>query len=148
MKLTNKLSTMVVVALALSACTDSVKQQTLLNGDIKELATQSNVESEASTLRIYRGGQVIAQEAIFDDSVGGDVIRVAVPTAVGQGIAHKTATDVAEIKNQAVGTPAIINNVQGAQALADAKSEQTAVSSSTQLGPCGQVSCPKLGTID
>ena len=147
MKLTNKLLAL-GAALTLSACADSVKHQTLLNGDIKELATQSNVESEASVLRIYRGGHVIAQEAIFDDSVGGDVLRSSIPTAIGQGIAYKAASDTAKIKNRAVGTPAIINHVQGAQALSNANAEQAAVSSSAQLGPCGQVNCPRLGTID
>lgn len=146
MKLTNKLILLIAVP-SLSACMgNSVKQQTLANGDIQELATLSNVESEASVLRLYRSGQVIAQEAIFDDSVGGDVIRSAVPTAIGQGIARDTAITVQGMKNDAPGSPAVINNVHGAQAVANA--EQTATVGASQVGPCGLPVCPTLGYID
>lgn len=145
MKLTNKLALLIAV-LTLAACGGSVKTQPLANGDIYELATLSNLESEASVQRIYRGNQVIAQEAIFDDSVGGDVVRAAVPTAIGQGIARNTAITVQGMKNDAPGSPAVVNNVQGAQAVANA--EQTSTVGASQVGPCGLPICPQLGSLN
>lgn len=153
MKLTNKLL-LLLAALSVSACLKSVDHVTLGNGDKYELATISNLESEGSVQRIYRGGRVIAQEAIFDDSVAGDVVRSAVPVGIAQVGQHLTATKVAKIKaNGTVAGPQNVFTVNGgsggtAQAIStsDSASTSSANQKSQKLGPCGQPSCPQLGS--
>ena len=148
MKLTNKLALLVAV-ISLSACMGSgVKQQPLANGDIQELATLSNLETQASMYRLYRGGNVIAQEAVMKNSVTGDVVRAVVPIATGQLIARNTAITVQGMKNDAPGSPAVVNNVQGAQAVSNSNAEQAANATTTTLGPCGLPNCPTLGRLD
>ena len=149
MKLTNKLALLIAV-LTLAACGNSVQQETLANGDILELATASNVEKTAASVRIYNQQlQLRAQEVVLTNSVTGDVIRSVIPVATGQLIARNTAITVQDMKNDApAGSPAVVNNVQGAQAVANAEQVATSASQTQTLGPCGLPVCPTLGSID
>jgi hypothetical protein len=53
------------------------------------------------------------------------------------------------MKNDAPpGSPAIVNNVQGAQAVANAEQVATSASQTPTSGPCGLPVCPTLGSID
>jgi hypothetical protein len=141
-----KLPILLLAALTLSACgaTTARVEQPLRNGDTFETATnRPSMEEEVTIARIYdRNGNLRSQQISTDDTVGGDVARVAVPTAIGSTISAIGAVAVADRKVRAAEAHEGDNvqwNIQGGQggnAASQAVSDVD-VNSTTTVGACG-----------
>ncbi len=152
-------------ALVLSACGPMTAkvEQSLRNGDTFEVVTsRPSAEEEVTMASVYGpNNELKARQVSFDDALGGDIARAAVP-----GVAVATTNGVAGLaishekgKHQeraaaiaAAGGGATTNyniNVEGSQAASNAGAYSESLAT-VEMGPCGLPvgQCQTLGSMD